>query len=225
MNIVYSLTADYIHKAIPSIKSLLHYNPSANIFMLTEVDEVDLPITVINVKNQKWFKETDVNFHNYFTYVNLLKVCYPSILPLDKVIHLDADTIICDTLEPMWEIDLSGKWIAACPEYRGSYRLIGDTYYNMGVAVINLAQMREDNIQPKLVKYLNSFQQPFADQDAWNKYAVEENKVVKLPVRYNESVPTFYTENPAIVHYCGITDWYENKTMYRVEYLNKWRNE
>ena len=120
-------------------------------------------------------------------------------------------------------MDLTDKWVAAVPEYRASYRPFGNTYYNMGVALINLEQMREDNIEPIMAGYLNVIKQPYADQDAWNKYGIEFNKMVNADLRFNESVVTGTTDDPAIIHYCGAKDWWTRKDMFRKEYLDKYR--
>ncbi len=226
MNIVYALTGNYIPKALPSMKSLLEHNPKAVIYLVTDTDKVDIdiPVKVVNVFDQTWFTEAGVNYHNMFTYINLLKVVYPSILPkVNKVIHLDADTIICDSLEPLWKTDVKGKWFAACPEYTGHYKPFGELYYNMGVAVINLQQMRKDGIEDAMVEYLNTIPQPWADQDAWNKYALEQDKAVPFDVRYNENFATGYTDDPVIIHYCGIAGWWESTDMKRKEYLDRYR--
>ena len=224
MNIVYALTANYHSKAYPSIKSLREHNPNARIILVTDTNDTQLPIDeLIDISNQHWFTPGDVNYANPYTYINLLKVCYPSIIPnADKVIHMDADTIICDSLEPLWRTDLTGKWFAACPEYQGPYHPFGDVYYNMGIAVINLQQMREDKIQDKLVEYLNAYKQPFADQDAWNIYGIKYDKALPFRLRYNENAATGFTKHPAIVHYCGNPKWYEDKTMHRREYLERY---
>lgn len=224
MNIVYAFTADYAPKAFPSMRSLKEHNPKAKVFVVTETDELDLPIEaeIINIKDQTWFPPTGVNYRNQFTYINLLKVMYPSVLPVNKVIHLDCDTIICDSLEPLWKTDLKGKWFAACPEYRGRYRPFGDMYYNMGVAVINLQQMRKDGIEAVMAEYLNTVPQPYADQDAWNKYGIEQDKVAAFPIRYNECFATGETDSPAIVHYCGYINWFNNDAVPRMEYIKKW---
>lgn len=227
MNIVYAVTANYQDKILPSLRSVLEHNPEAKIYIVTETDTVpDLPCkaTVINVSGQQFFPEGGVNFRNMFTYINLLKVCYPSLLRCNRVIHLDADTIICESLEPLWTLKLTGKWFAAVPEYTGRYKPFGDLYYNMGVAVLNLQQLRKDNAEPLMVEYLNTVPQPWADQDAWNKYALEQDKAVALPVRYNECFATGYTDTPAIVHYCGISDWWTNGSMERREYLERYRS-
>lgn len=225
MNVVYCLTLNFVEKALPSMRSLLAHNPKAKIYLLTEADSVDIgiPVIVVNVSGQKWFGNDCINIPNNFGgYINLIKVCYPELMKVNKVIHLDADTIICDSLEPMWKTDLKGKWVAAVPEYRGHYHPFGPMYYNMGVAVINLQQMRTDNIVPEMVEYLNTVKQPFADQDAWHQYGIEDNKFVALDVRYNENFATGFTNNPAIVHYCGQSNWYGNKALYRHEYLEQY---
>ena len=224
MNIVYAVTRDYYPKLIPSITSLLEHNPKAVIYVLAEDDSINIPfnVKVINVSGQEFFPETGVNYHNAFTYINLLKVCYGSLLKVSKVIHLDVDTIICDSLEPIWKTDVSGKWVAAVPEHLGRYKPFGPVYYNMGIALLNLQQMRKDGIEEDMVAYLNMVPQPYADQDAWNKYGLEQDKFVELPVRYNENFACGFTDDPAIVHYCGITKWWGNKSMNRWEYLDKY---
>lgn len=228
MNVVYALTRNYYYKIFPSIKSLIEHNPKAKVYILCEDDEYPYPLpcdaTIINVSGQTWFPTNGINYHNYFSYINLLRVCYPMYLKCNKVIHLDVDTIVCESLEPMWRTDLKGKWFGACSEVLGKYHPFGPTYYNMGVAVINLQQMRTDGIVPTMVKYLNTVPQMWADQDAWNKYGLEQGKTVTLDTRWNENCMTGYTETPAIVHYTAVPNWFEATDMFRIEYLRKYRD-
>ena len=158
-----------------------------------------------------------------FTYIGLLKVCYQSLLPCNKVIHLDADTIINDSLKDMWDIDLEGKWYAMCQEHRGRYRPFGNRYYNAGIMLINLKQLRKDDIQDQMVNYLNTVRQPWCEQDAFNKFGLEQNKIVDMDVRFNENMMTGFTDRPAIIHYCAVRDWWTNRNITRVEYLNRYR--
>ena len=226
MNIAYAVTENYAHKIAPSVRSLIEHNPKAKVYVVTETDtlDFDLPVkpTVINVKNQKWFPQTGPNYANRFTYINYLKNVYASLLKVNKVIHLDADTIICDSLDPLWKTDVSGKWFAACIEMLGSYHPFGPVYYNMGVALINLAQIRKDGAEEKMVNYINTVPKPYPDQDAWNKFALEEDKAVPLDGRFNECFCVGKTNDPAIVHYCGVWDWWTNRAMERRAYLDKY---
>lgn len=224
MNIVYAMTRNVYEWIIPSLKSLQETNPKAKVFILCEDDKIDsLPMdcTFINVSDQKYFPEWGVNYHNSFTYINLLKVCYPSLLKCNKVIHLDIDTIVCDSLEGLWKTDVTGKWVAAVPEYKGRYKPFGDTYYNMGVALLNLAQMRKDGCEKDMAEYLNTVRQPYADQDAWHKFGLPD-KFAVADLRYNESTITGMTDNPAIIHYCGYTHWYNNPMLPRAAYQMKY---
>lgn len=220
MNFVYALTSNVYEWLLPSIRSLAEHNPDARIFILAEDDALPgVDAEVINISGQTYFPDIAAHRLEAFGgYINHLKVCYPLILPVDEVMHLDIDTIICDRIEP--DMDMTGKWFASVPEKQTWYRPYGDVYYNMGVSLLNLAQMRRDNAPELMMNYLLTENSPFADQDAWNRYAEHGTT---LPLRYNESMVTGTTDNPAIVHYCAIPDWWTNETMYRVEYLDKWR--
>ena len=224
MNIVYTLTRNVYEWILPSIRSLAEHNPDARVFILCEDDALPfaLPkfrrIKVINISGQKFFPDIAAHRTEVFGgYINHLKVYYPEILPCAKVIHLDIDTVITDSLRDLWETNVDGKWFAAVPESQTWYRPYGDTYYNMGVALINLHQMREDGISPVMGEYLLTSGRPFADQDAWNRFG----HGTRLDLRYNESMVTGKTDNPAIIHYCAIPDWWSNKKMDRWEYLAK----
>lgn len=224
MNIVYAMTRNVYEWIIPSLKSLKEHEPKAKVFIICEDDHIDgLPMQCefINVSGQQYFPEWGANYHNSFTYINLLKVCYPELLKVNKVIHLDIDTIVCDSLEGLWKTDITGKWVAAVPEYKGRYKPFGDTYYNMGVALLNLAQMRKDGASAKMAEYLNTVPQPYADQDAWHYFGLPD-KFTPADVRYNESTVTGMTDKPAIVHYCGYTHWYNNPMLPRAGYQLKY---
>lgn len=227
MNVVYALTRNVYDWILPSLRSLAETNPKARVFVLAEDDELPfdlpMPVEVVNVSGQEFFP--DIATHrteDFGGYINHLKICYSSMLPVNKVIHLDIDTIITDSLEGLWKTDISGKWFAAVPESQKWYKPFGDKYYNMGVALFNLTQLRKDKVQDEMIEYLITANQPYADQNAWNKFGTEQEKAEVLDLRYNESRVTGKTENPAIVHYCSYPDWWTNKKVPRREYLEKY---
>lgn len=227
MNIVYSITRNVYDWILPSLRSLAEHNPLARVFILAEDDvlpfELPIDVEVINISDQKFFPNIAEHRNDDFGgYINHLKVCYPSILPVNKVIHMDIDTIICDKIDGLWKTNISGKWFAAVPECQKWYKPFGDDYYNMGVSLLNLSQLRKDKIQQEMIDYLLTTNQPFADQNAWNKFGYEYNKSEKLNLRYNESRVTGKTNDPAIVHFCSIPDWWTNTKMDRREYLDKY---
>ena len=222
MRIVYEATRNYYRFLRATIQSLLDHNDPEVIFILAEDDEIEgLPevCKVINVSNQQWIKRTSPNFHTPFSYMVLLRVCYTEILDCDKVLQLDVDTVVLDSLQPLWDVDLTGKWFGAVPEHLGTYKPYGKRYYNAGVCLFNLAQMRKDNITQTLINELNSHFYAYPEQDVLNKYGQASDKAVALEPRYNASYCCGLPKDPAIFHYAGITNWWEEQLNPKWEYL------
>lgn len=228
INVVYSLTRNLYPHLRGAIRSLLAHNRNVKIYIFAEDNELPFEIPcehqILNMSDQTVFPPDNPNMRSQFTYMAMLRVCTAELIPEDKIIQLDIDTLVCDSLTPIWELDLTGKWLAWCPEYLGHWRPYERTYYNFGVAVLNLAQLRRDNVAEFMVKELNSFPYRFLDQDVMNRYAVPD-RCVDLPVRFNECFCCGQTDSPAIVHYAGYPDWYKNQSVPRSEYLELYRNE
>ena len=226
MKVIYSGTRNLYPAMKGAITSLLKFNPDAQVYVMAEDDTLpfDIPGEVINVSRQEYFPAHGANMKSPFSYMALMRVCTPELIPDERVIQLDVDTIVNDSLEPIWEIDLEGRWLAWCEEQYGWYKPFGNKYYNFGVAVLNLEQMRKDHATRFLVSDLNWNYYRYVDQDAMNRYAVP-GKTVDLPVRYNECFCCGYTEHPAVVHYAGYPDWYTNNAMPRWWFRDKYKEE
>lgn len=228
MNVFYGATRNLYPYLKGAIRSLLDHNKDVKLFIFAEDNKLpyELPCEheIINVKDQKYFGRDCPNINSQFTYMAMMRVCMPELLKVDKVISLDVDTIVCESLDPLWEIPLDNKWVAWCQEYTGSYKPFGSKYYNFGISVLNLEQMRKDNFTELAVYEINRKHLLYTDQDVMNMYAVPD-KMVDIPVRYNECFCCGYTDKPAIVHYAGYRNWYENRNMFRVEYLDKYRGD
>lgn len=227
MKFVYSSTRSYYPFMLWSITSLLEYNEVEKIYILAEDDTIpfDIPCQheIINYSGQTYFTKDCPNYNSPWAYIALIYVLIPEFLKKeDKIIYLDQDTVILENLQPLWDMDLSGKWGAWCPERTGTWKPYGDKYYNSAVSVMNLLQMRLDCFAQKCADELNKEWFRYTAQDAFNKI-LPQDKVVDLDTRFNESFCCGYTDNPAIIHYAGVMDWMYNKRMYRHEYLDKYR--
>lgn len=223
---VYSGTRNLYSNMVIAAKSLLHNSSVDKIYFLIEDDAFpeDLPpqIESMNVSKQQFFPKHGPNFKTSFTYMSLLRVCYTKLFPdLDKVLQLDVDTVVVDNIDDLWDVDLSKKWFAAVVEDFSSHKPYGPRYYNIGVAMFNLGQIRADQADEKLINFLNTTHVDYIDQDAWNRFGI--GKDVKLPVRYNETIVTGYSDSPAIVHYAGFKNWTgKNPRIPRLEYLKRY---
>lgn len=228
MNVIYALTRNLYPHLAPTMRSLIEHNPKAKVYILAEDDKIPIKLpckaTVLNVSGQSYFKPGSVNWGKQFTYMAMMRAAYANLFPrMKRCIQLDIDTIVCDSLEPLWRTDLTGKWFAACPEYNGHYKPYGPMYYNIGVAVFNLEQIRKDNITPEVIRFLNTESVPYLEQDAWNRYGLDQDKITPIDVRFNECFCCGRTGNPAIVHYAGEREWYSNRYIDRAEYLERYR--
>lgn len=227
MNVVYAATRNLYPYLRTTIRSLFEYNDPETVYLMIEDDAFPYALPdvckAVNVSGQTWIDKAGPNAKSIFTYMAMCRACYTKIFPdEDKLIQLDVDTIVCDSIQPLWDIDLTGKWLAACQEYKGRYKPWGEKYYNVGVSVHNLAQMREDGITDIIVNECNQVRMWCTEQDAFNKWGLENDKFVDIPVRFNECFATGETDNPAIVHYAGVPDWYNNPKLHRREYLERW---
>lgn len=223
---VYSGTRNLYPAMCTAAKSLLCNSSVDQIYFLIEDDKFPekLPkkIKTLNVSGQSFFAPNSANCKTPFSYMAMLRVCYAKYFPeLDKVLQLDVDTVVVDNIDELWDVDLKDKYFAAVEEYYSTYKPFGKKYYNIGVAMFNLDEIKKDGMDDRMIEYLNRVKVPYIDQDACNKYLI--GKSVDLPVRFNETVVTGFTDDPAIVHYAGFKEWESNPRVSRREYLKKYR--
>ena len=224
---VYSGTKNLYSSMATAAKSLIFNSSVDKIYFLIEDDEFPeyLPpqIETMNVSGQKFFPKDGANFKTSFTYMSLMRVCYTKLfLDLDKILQLDVDTICVDNVDYLWEVNMGDRWFAAVTEDLSTYKPYGPKYYNIGVALFNLDWIRRDQVDERLIHFLNTVKVPYIDQDAWNRFGIGRD--IKLPVRYNESFVTGYTDNPAIVHFASFKNWQDSLRAPRREYIKYYRN-
>ena len=227
MRFAYFLSRNIYRYLLPSIMSLLDHNKNVKaIYIFCEDDEFPYQLPdvckVINITDQQWIRHDSPNWTNMFTWVGLVRPCLPKLLPrVNKIIQLDVDTIICDDLSEIWNADMTGKYMLACDEKLGQYKIAGhEKYYNIGVAVLNLKQIRQDKFDDVLINALNTRYFQYIGQDAWNILAY--NRILEMPTRYNECFATGSSDDPAIVHYASVGQWWLPGVP-RQEYYDKYR--
>lgn len=234
MIVVYAASRNLYPWLPMAYMSLLRHNPEAAVVCLIEDDalpyEVPGNVGTVNVSGQKWFGPDCVNIKTDFTYLSLMRVCYTKLFPgYDRVIQLDVDTIVCESLEPVWRIDMGDAYFAAVPEHLSQWKPYGSgKYYNAGVCLFNLKQMREDGADDRLIEFLNGTKVPYIDQDAinWLNAGMGGGKALDLGIRYNECFVTGESLRPAVVHAAGEKRWWTNlEERYRGKYWQTYERE
>jgi len=117
----------------------------------------------------------------------------PSLLPpeVEKLLYLDCDTLVADSLEELWNTPLEDYYIAGVHDTVDVYfqKVIGFapeiSYINAGVLLINLKRWREDGLEARFGEFIRGLngQVPHHDQGTINGVCGESRLL--LPVRYN----------------------------------------
>lgn len=231
---VYSGTSNLYEQMVWSAKSLVANSSVDRIHFLIEDDEFpfELPEDLFELTNVKeyaeyMFPDGGPNSRSHFTKMAMVRICYPELLPdADRVLQLDADTVVLDNVDEIWDTPMDGKWFAAVPETLSGYDPFNSGHYhNVGVCFFNLDQMREDCAQDQLVNFINTRYANCIEQDALNVCGCMSGKATDLPVRFNENRACGYTDNPAIQHFVGYMDWQTNPNLPRREYLKLYRDK
>lgn len=184
-------------------------------------------VETIDMSGQAIFPKGGPNFKTRFSHLCLLRAAYTKFLPADvtKVLQLDVDTVVVDDVDPLLDLDLRGALAAMCDEALGTWKPYGPRYYNAGVALINLEQVRRERFDDRMIGFLNTTEVPYIDQDAW--CALANERIMNLDERFNECFVTGYTDDPAIVHFAGHANrWTEPGclTVPRLEHLRRYRD-
>lgn len=116
-----------------------------------------------------------------------------SLLPqtCERVLYLDCDTVVMDSLAPLWETAFGTALIAGVQDTVDSYFLDviglpkGTKYINAGILLVNLAAWRAENLQEQFMALITKFggNVPHHDQGTIN--AVCGDRRIVVPLRNN----------------------------------------
>ena len=113
----------------------------------------------------------------------------------DKMIYLDTDTMCCSDIKQLYDIDLEDNDCAIVKDYMGRF-WIRRSYFNSGVMLMNLKQIRENGLFEKCRQMVFKKKMIMPDQSALNKYS----KRKYLPFRFNEQRKI--KEDTVVKHFC-----------------------
>lgn len=217
MNILYSSSDSYAFLTGISLLSLLENNRDCqeiNIYIMdneiTEKNKLKLKIVAQTYKRNISFvampdvkkmtgHDIDTRRWNISTFGRLYMA---SALPenVHKVLNIDCDTIIVDSIEPLWDTDLTGKVFGGMLEcindrYRRNIGMENnEPYLNGGIVFMNCDEVRKNEYEKKFTNYICKYGSSLAylDQDVLNG-VVESKKKTVLPIRYNVLSIYYYT--------------------------------
>jgi lipopolysaccharide biosynthesis glycosyltransferase len=116
-----------------------------------------------------------------------------TILPecCQRVLYLDCDTIVQDSLKKLWNVPMDHALIAGVQDTVDKFFLKvihlpeNTRYVNAGVLLVNLKAWREENVQQKFMDVIARFHGNVPHHDQGTINAVCRGRKIYLPVRYN----------------------------------------
>jgi lipopolysaccharide biosynthesis glycosyltransferase len=159
------------------------------------------PIDFVLVEAGKRYQEVfinNINEETSFSPYSMLRLLAPDFLNDDHVLYLDADTMTCQSILPLWERDLRGYEMGVVLDHLASFWRAD--YFNSGVLDINLAECRASGLFPKTIVYLLNHHLFMPDQTSLND--VIARKLI-LPECYNQQRKG-WQEDTVIKHFSKV---------------------
>lgn len=170
---------------------------------------------------QEYFKDDRFNIKSLgHTFAHMI---VGGILPkeIDRVLCIDSDMLVLDSLQEMWNTNLDDYYIAGCEGAPGSVALEKEmgidpshVHCNGGLMLINLEAVRNDKIEEKYKEYIQSvFDQRKSlaayEEEVMNKCCYP--KVCILPARYNVMTISLVMGYREFLKFRGATNFYSEK--------------
>jgi lipopolysaccharide biosynthesis glycosyltransferase len=244
INIVCTIDNHYAQHCAVMLSSLFHHNrhQTFRIFLITDQLKPD-----ILKRLKQFFLEQKQDYQiiqidkaalgdapvtHHISLATYFRLFIPEVLPweLDKVLFLDADMIIRQPIDPLWNLDIEAFSHAAAiaagmDDYPEKIGLPQESlYFNAGLLLINLKAWRELQIFKRGCELIqqNSDRITWWDQDVlnillhkhwlpldltWNAQPfiseAEFQNNFELQAKYEQFHSSTAITDPAIVHYVG----------------------
>ena len=231
MNIVYSSSDEYTRHAGVSITSLFEMNKAVeqlNVYVIDYgisqtnkerlnciADQYGRAIAYIAFDGFKSLIKTDESYNiSVNSYARLLLA---EILPQDveRVIWLDCDTVVTDSLTALWNIDMQGKAIGAVQDCTRYWEEVGSDeyfrYFCAGVFIADLKKWRSINATEKCLSYIEKKNGRLEHVDQTVLNGVFYKDCVIIHPRYDVLTPTYEIPYKNLIAYLKLEEGYYSR--------------
>ena len=195
----------------------------------------------VDIKTLKKFSVGKLTGNPNISYAAYLRLFIQDLLPqnIDKVLYLDCDIVVVNSLTELWHKDISQYCLAALDDYGnaqefGAKRMgleAGFKYFNSGVMLINLQKFREIKFMEMVSEFLvaDGYRILMHDQDILNGLLYKQR--LPLEERWNMMRNTDNTTDYSIIHFAGLKPWHIEcphplkHIYYHYLAMTKWAND
>lgn len=249
INIGYVVSDLYTHILSVSILSLLQNSGADdefNIFVLNSDVSEESKRKIEMLKEVKDFRIEYINMKNSefegiaegISVVSNYRIKMASVLPkLDKILFLDSDMIIMDSMAELYNTDLGENYFAAVidpgAELQRQYTIEDDDKFpnprfNTGLMLVNLKKWREDDIERKIFDGLRWYSKKICmlagskcyangmQRQNFNIKSVLQRVANSKTTEFVSSSPGLWeqsSKDPKIIHICGMPKYWQKSRL------------
>lgn len=133
-----------------------------------------------------------------------------------RIIYLDCDMIVCQSLIPMWHTDMGEIAIGAVQDQvnnnvKGAVGLKPtDRYFNAGMLLINLDEWRKQKFGEKCLKFINDHNGQVLHHDQGVLNGVLRNNWYRLPLSFNTmTIHYIFNQKQILGYFKDNSDFYQ----------------
>ena len=210
---------------------ILYTNVSGeNIRRIKKYEKENINIEFVDLNKQLEDIKEKLYTRNYFSNTTYYRLFIPELYPeYKKAIYIDSDTICLTDIANLYNIDMENNLISGVPD--GAIqaidvfkdyveRVVGvsdyNNYFNAGIIVMNLEELRKYKFQDKFIYMLGKVRFEVAqDQDYMNRLCKGRVKLLdfswnRMPIMGKQS------GDINIIHYnLGAKPWYFDDVLYQ----------
>ena len=173
-----------------------------NIEKINKYKRENLDIEFVDLKDKLGDIEEKLYTRDYYSKSTYYRLLIPELYPeYDKAIYLDSDIVILSDIANLYNIELGDNLIGAAPDeaianvkafQEYAEKVVGvqsyDKYFNAGVLLMNLKELRNIKFQEKFMYLLETVRYSVAqDQDYLNRICKGRVKIIdgswdKMPI-------------------------------------------
>jgi lipopolysaccharide biosynthesis glycosyltransferase len=231
LNVAYGTDENYVKLVATSMMSLFESNQdflNINVYVIeNNVSQKSIEFLKDVVKNYgrniNFVSLKDISeglkLNTNFSISSFSRLFLANISGVDKIVYLDCDSIVNDTFNELWKMDISDYYIAGVLDTVELYnkRVIGlpdDTkYINAGFQLINLKKWRDDNLVDKCLDFINSFHGNVPHHDQGTVNGVCNGKIKILHPKYNLMGPMLIYNTEKIKKLYGAEYYYTQEML------------
>lgn len=209
MQIAICCTKNWYFYILINLYALFKHNKIEKVYLFIEDDEIsylkDKRIEFINInKTQDYISKNSPNYYTKYTKLSLIRCYFSKILKEDKILYIDADALVVDNIEDLWNIEFEDNVLVGVKEPGEWDKHLGikgmnNKYINSGVLLMNLKKIKELKLDDKMINLLNTNYYMFPDQDVIN--IVCKDKIKYVDNKYNSTETTGFRNDAKIIHY------------------------